>query len=110
MAMDQKERDKKRRDKEAKAGAEDMRLKALSGEKKMIRELMEWVEDSEQASMIMTCIRSMHSLGPEGARAAVDRLNARHRIELSDSWGARFENESRRELMRDPGDEVISPR
>lgn len=43
MAMDQKERDKKRREKEAKAGAEDMRLKALSGEKKMIRELMEWV-------------------------------------------------------------------
>lgn len=109
MAMDQKERDKKRREKEAKAGAEDMRLKALSGEKKMIRELMEWVEDSEQASMIMTCIRYVHSLGPEGVREAVDNLNARHKIELSDSWSARFDNESRRELMRDPGDEVISP-
>ena len=109
MAMDQRERDKKRRDKDAKAGVEDLRLKALSGEKKMILELMGWVDDSEQASMIMTCIRIMHSLGREGAREAVDRLNARHKIELSDSWGARFENESRRELMRDPGDEIVSP-
>lgn len=109
MALTQKQRDERRREKEAKLGAEELRIKALSGERQMVREIMAWTEDSEQASVIMACIRHMHSLGKDGARAALKSLNALHKIDLKDSWSARFDNESRKELMRDPGDQIICP-
>lgn len=41
MAMTQKERDQRRKEKDAKRGAEEMRIKAMAGEKKMVRELMD---------------------------------------------------------------------
>lgn len=109
MAMTQQQRDQKRREKDAKSGAEDMRLKARSGEKKMIQDIMEWTEDKEQASAIMFCIRHMHSLGREGARLALSDLVALHKKEISESWRARFEEESRREAIRNPGDEILRP-
>lgn len=109
MAMTQQQRDQKRRDKDAKSGAEDMRLKARSGEKKMIQDIMKWTEDKEQASAIMFCIRHMHALGSDGVRIASADLRALHKKEISESWRARFEEESRREAMRNPGDEILRP-
>lgn len=41
MAMTQKERDAKRRAKEARMGAEEMRFKAMAGEKRMLCDIME---------------------------------------------------------------------
>ena len=109
MAMTQQQRDQKRRDKELKTGAEELRLKALAGEKQMIKDIMEWTADKEQASAVMFCIRHVHSLGPEGARLAQKDLSALHKIDIQESWRARFAEESRREAMRNPGDEIISP-
>lgn len=109
MAMTQQQRDQKRRDKELKTGAEELRLKALSGEKRMIKDIMEWTDDTEKASAVMFCIRHIHSLGPEGVRLAQKDLSARHNMDIPESWRARFAEESRREAMRNPGDEIISP-
>ena len=109
MAMTQQQRDQRRREKDAKSGAEEMRLKALSGEKAMIKEIMEWTDDKEQASAIMFCIRHVHSLGREGVRSAQKHLRALNKVNIQDSWRARFEEESRREALRNPGDEIISP-
>ena len=109
MAMTQQQRDQKRRDKEAKFGAEELRLKALAGEKRMVKEIMEWTSDKEQASAVMFCIRYVHSLGPDGARLAQKELVSLHKKEIPESWRARFEEESRREAMRNPGDEILKP-
>ncbi|MFJ3486627.1 hypothetical protein ACIPL1_24960 [Pseudomonas sp. NPDC090202] len=109
MAMTQQQRDQRRREKDSKSGAEDMRLKARNGEKKMIQDIMEWTEDKEQASAIMFCIRHMHSLGREGALLALSDLVELHKREIPESWRARFEEESRREALRNPGDEILRP-
>lgn len=104
MAMTQQERDAKRRAKEAKMGAEEMRIKAMAGEKQMVREIMEWLDDSEQASVILTSVRHMHSLGPDGAKEAQKKLRAHHKFVISENVARRFDEESRAELRRDPGD------
>ncbi|KAA8689609.1 hypothetical protein [Pseudomonas caricapapayae] len=70
MAMTQKQRDDRRREKELRMGSEDLRIKARYGEKQMARDIMEWTKDSEQASVILASLRYMHSLGPAGAREA----------------------------------------
>ena len=109
MAMTQQERDAKRRAKEARMGAEEMRIKAVAGEKQMVRELMEWLDDTEQASVILTSVRYMHSLGPEGAREAVKKLRARHKFVISENVAREFEAKSLLMIQQDPGDEVIRP-
>jgi hypothetical protein len=75
----------------------------------MIKDIMEWTDDTEQASAVMFCIRHVHSLGPEGTRLAQKDLSALHKTHIPESWRARFAEESRREAMRNPGDEIISP-
>lgn len=109
MAMTQKERDEKRRAKMKAKGEEILRLPVMAGEKAMLRDLMEWTNDGEQASVIAGCLRYVHSLGPEGAYTALRQLCVLHELAIPESWSARFDNESRRELMRDPGDEIIAP-
>lgn len=109
MAMTQQERDAKRRAKEAKMGAEEMRFKALAGEKQMVREVMEWLDDTEQASVILSSVRYMHSLGPEGAREAVKNIRARHKFVISENVAREFEAKSLLMIQQDPGDEVIAP-
>jgi hypothetical protein len=109
MAMTQAERDEKRRTKMKARGEEILRLPVRTGEKDMLRDLMAWTDDAEQASVIAGCLRYVHSLGPEGAYTALRQLCVLHELNITESWRARFDNESRRELMRDPGDEIIAP-
>jgi hypothetical protein len=109
MAMTQQQRDERRRQKDAKSGAEELRFKALSGEKRMIRELMEWTDDTEQASMILACVRYVHSLGPDGSRTAMDDLRELHKVELSVDVERRLIAGSILMIQQDPGDQVISP-
>lgn len=109
MAMTQQQRDERRRQKDAKSGAEELRFKALSGEKRMIRELMEWNEDKEQASMILTSIRYLHSLGPDGSREALKELRALHKVSLEPDVERRLIAQSMLMIQQDPGDEVIRP-
>lgn len=109
MAMTQQERDAKRRAKEARMGAEEMRFKAMAGEKRMLCEIMEWADDKEQASVMQLCVRYMHSLGPEGVREAMNSLRARHKFVISENVARDFEAKSLLIIQQDSGDEVISP-
>lgn len=109
MAMTQKQRDERRRLKEAKSGVEELRFKALNGEKQMIRELMEWTEDTEQASAILECIRYVHSLGPDGSRKAMKDFRALHKVALSEDVEQRLIAGSMLMIQKDPGDEVVGP-
>ncbi|MEG5263276.1 hypothetical protein TRP66_03105 [Pseudomonas sp. JDS28PS106] len=109
MAMNQQQRDERRRQKDARSGAEELRFKALSGEKRMIRELMEWTDDTEQASMTLACVRYVHSLGPDGARKAMDDLRALHKVVLSVDVERRLIAGSMLMIQQDAGDEVIIP-
>ncbi|KPA87329.1 hypothetical protein PF66_06239 [Pseudomonas asplenii] len=48
MAMDQAERDRRRRNKSAERQEEDLRLKALPGTKQALSDLMAWAGMAEQ--------------------------------------------------------------
>ncbi|MEE5138715.1 hypothetical protein V2J83_24760 [Pseudomonas alliivorans] len=113
MALTQKQRDERRREKEAKLGAEELRIKALSGERQMVLEIMAWTDDSEQASVILASVRYMHSLGPEGSREAMSTLRALHKIEVSDSVAREIYDHGVRSIMNNPDqcedDEIERP-
>jgi hypothetical protein len=106
MSMSQQERDAKAKAKRAAKGEVSLSLRVRQGEKKVLEELMEWTEDTEQGSVMSACLRYVHALGPDGARHA---LRVRHEIEISENVAREFRNESLRELRKDPGDEVIAP-
>lgn len=109
MAMTQQERDARRKAKEDLMGAEEMRIKAWNGEKQMVREIMDWLDDTEQASVIQISVRHMHSLGREGARKAVKELRARHKFVVSESVATDFHTKSLAMIQQDPGDEIEAP-
>jgi hypothetical protein len=106
MAMDTKERSEVTANNRAARGEEELRLWCMKGTRNQLKELMEWTEDSQQASVMTLAIWYIHSLGPKAAREA---LIPRHDLKLKNSWRERFDNESRRELVRDPGEEIIAP-
>ncbi|MEE4675326.1 hypothetical protein V2K57_11720 [Pseudomonas alliivorans] len=106
MALTQKQRDERRREKEAKLGAEELRIKALSGEKQMARDIMEWTDDSEQASVVLASLRYMHSLGPAGAREAMATLRARHAFVVSDSVAQAIYDHGVRSILNSPNQDV----
>lgn len=106
MPMDTKDRSAKTAKGRAARGEEELRLWCRPGTRQMIKDLMEWASDKQQASVMTGALRHLHSLGPEAAREA---LSPRHDLVIKESWREAFVNESRRELMRDPGDEVITP-
>jgi len=106
MAMDTKERSEVTAKNRAARGEEELRLWCMKGTRDQLKELMEWTEDSQQASVMTLALRYVHSLGPEAAREA---LLPRHDLHIKESWRRRFENETRRELLKEPGDEIIAP-
>lgn len=109
MAMTQKERDQRRKEKDAKRGAEEMRIKTMAGEKKMVLELMDCLEDKEQASMILTSVRYMHSMGRDGVREAMKAFRALHKVRLTEDVERRFMAQSMLMIQQDPGDEIVPP-
>lgn len=76
MAMDQAERDKRRREKAAKVKEEDLRLKVRPGTKQVLLELMEWAGIEEQGEAMTLMIHHVEALGHH----ALFRI-ARHEIE-----------------------------
>ncbi|MGJ3438642.1 hypothetical protein AAZU54_01435 [Pseudomonas sp. Je.1.5.c] len=76
MAMDQAERDRRRREKSAKHQEEDLRLKVRSGTKQALLELMEWASIEEQGEAMTLMIHHIEALGHH----ALFRI-ARHEIE-----------------------------
>lgn len=76
MAMQQSERDKRRREKAVKVEEEDLRLKVRPGTKQALLELMEWAGIEEQGEAMTLMIHHVEALGHH----ALFRI-ARHEIE-----------------------------
>lgn len=76
MAMDQAERDKRRRKKAERLQEEDLRLKVRPGPKQALLELMEWAGIEEQGEAMTLMIHHIEALGHH----ALLRI-ARHEIE-----------------------------
>lgn len=106
MAMDTKERSEVTAKNRAARGEEELRLWCKQGTRDQVKDLMDWTDDTQQASVVTHAIRYLHSLGPEAAREA---LTPRHNLQLKESWRERFDEESRRDLLKNPGDEIIAP-
>lgn len=106
MALDTKERSAVTAKNRAARGEEELRLWCMQGTRDQLKDLMDWTKDTQQASVMTLAIRFIHTLGPEAARKA---LMPRHDLTIKESWRERFENETRRELLRDPGDEIEAP-
>ncbi|MDH1511823.1 hypothetical protein N5I28_18905 [Pseudomonas mosselii] len=66
MAMDQAERDRRRREKAERLQEEDLRLNVRPGTKQALLELMEWSGIEEQGEAKTRMIRHLHGLDPHG--------------------------------------------
>ncbi|WP_226501440.1 hypothetical protein [Pseudomonas sp. MWU16-30322] len=106
MAKTGQERSAKAALKRIEFDEKELRHRCRLGTRLTLEELMDWSEDTEQASVIEGCLRYVHSLGRDGAREA---LKARHEIVISENVAREFRNQSLAELKRDPGDEFIPP-
>lgn len=81
MALTPKQRDDKRKEKEAKAGIEELRMKARAGTRQALAEIMQWAQVEESGEAMTLLIHRIHELGPE---AALHFLSApRHEIVIS---------------------------
>jgi hypothetical protein len=78
MAMEQAERDRRRREKSARLQEEDLRLKVRPGTKQALLELMEWAGIEEQGEALTLMIHHIKALGHH----ALLRI-ARHEIEAN---------------------------
>ncbi|WP_144938455.1 hypothetical protein [Pseudomonas alabamensis] len=76
MAMEQAERDRRRREQSARLQEEDLRLKVRPGTKQALAELMEWAGLTEQGEALTLMIHHIEALGHH----ALVRI-ARHEIE-----------------------------
>ncbi|MBZ3666595.1 regulator of G-protein signaling domain-containing protein [Pseudomonas monteilii] len=81
MAKTQKQRDDERRDKEAKAQVEDLRLKVRQGTKQALTEIKAWASVEENGEAMTLLIHRIHELGPEAARHFLSA--PRHKISIS---------------------------
>lgn len=106
MAMDQQARSAKSATKRKELEEEDLRLRVRKGEKEDLLVLMEWTSDTQQGSVMASCLRYVRSLGRDGA---IEALRSRHEIVISENVAREFHNQSLAELKRDPGDEILTP-
>ncbi|MDU9394578.1 hypothetical protein [Pseudomonas sp. zfem002] len=98
MAMDQAERDRRRREKSAKLQEEDLRLKVRPGTKQALLELMEWAGIEEQGEAMTLMIHHLHGLGPGGALPLL--TPPRHEITVSPAVARKLQLAYQREAMR----------
>ncbi|MDI3370431.1 hypothetical protein QLG14_14430 [Pseudomonas sp. V104_10] len=98
MAMDQAERDRRRREKAERLQEEDLRLKVRPGTKQALLELMEWAGIEEQGEAMTLMIHHLHGLGPGGALPLLEP--PRHEIKVSPSVARKLENFRAREALR----------
>ncbi|UVM53534.1 hypothetical protein LOY37_14220 [Pseudomonas sp. B21-012] len=98
MAMDQAERDRRRREKSAKVQEEDLRLKVRPGTKQALLELMEWAGIEEQGEAMTLMIHHLHGLGPNVALPLL--TPPRHEITVSPTVARKLERFRERESLR----------
>lgn len=89
MALTPKQRDEKRKIKEAKAGIEDLRMKAGQGTRQALAEIMQWADVEENGEAMTLLIHRIHELGPEAARHFLSA--PRHEIIVSDFVARRLD-------------------
>lgn len=105
MAMDQAERDRRRREKAERLLEEDLRLKVRPGTKQALLDLMEWAGIEEQGEAMTLMIHRLHELGRE---AAIYFLTPpRHKITISPIVARKLENFCRREALRITNDDNL---
>jgi hypothetical protein len=97
MAMDQAERDKRRREKAERLQEEDLRLKVRPGTKQALLELMEWAGIEEQGEAMTLMIHHLHGLGPGGALPLL--TPPRHEITVSPSVARKLQQFSERQAL-----------
>ena len=100
MAMTPQERDEKRKKKEAKAGVEELRMKARSGTRQALAEIMQWAEVEENGEAMTLLIHRIHELGPEAARHFLSA--PRHEITISPDVARRLDQFRISRQMREP--------
>lgn len=98
MAMDQSERDKRRREKAAKVKEEDLRLKVRPGTKQALLELMQWSQIEEQGEALTLMIHHLHGLGPN--RAVLFLTPPRHEYRISKAVAQKIERFNSLEALR----------
>ena len=98
MAMDQAERDRRRREKSAKHQEEDLRLKVRPGTKQALLELMEWAGIEEQGEAMTLMIHHLHGLGPGGALPLL--TPPRHEITVSPAVARKLDLFAQREKIK----------
>lgn len=82
MAKSTQERSAKTAAKRIEYDEKELRLRCRKGTRNVLQELMDWTEDTEQASVMEAALRHVHSLGRDGAMAA---LTPRHKITISEN-------------------------
>lgn len=104
MAKTQKQRDDDRREREAKAQVEDLRLKVRQGTKQALTEIKAWANVEENGEAMTLLIHRIHELGPEAARHFLSA--PRHEIKLSSSVARRLDQFRLSRELRAPGLEL----
>jgi hypothetical protein len=97
MAMDQKARSAKSTAKRKELEEEDLRLRVRKGEKEYLLVLMEWTSDTQQGSVMASCLRYVRSLGREGA---IEALRSRHEIVVDENVAVELYAISQRQASR----------
>jgi len=98
MAMEQAERDRRRREKSARLKEEDLRLKVRPGTKQALLELMEWAGIKEQGEALTLMIHHLHGLGPGGALPLLEP--PRHEITILPAVAQKLELAYQRESLK----------
>jgi len=105
MALDQKERSAKSAKKREEFDEKELRHRLRLGTRQKLEELMQWNDIEEISEAVQNLILNAHALGPTLSCEAIE--SPRHKFTISENVARIFERESRREIARDSGDEVI---
>ena len=107
MAKTGQERSAKAAEKRSQYDEKELRHRVRLGIRQKLDELMAWNGIEEMSEAVQNLILNAHALGPTLSFQAME--SPRHIVQISENVARMFENESRREIARDPGDEVLTP-
>lgn len=107
MAKSTQERSAKSAEKARKFDEKELRHKVRPGIHQAMDRIRERSGVTEISEIMQTAILKMDAM--DDAELIEFLTIPRHKIEISETWRDKFDNESRREAMKDPGDEIIQP-
>jgi hypothetical protein len=107
MAKSIQERSAKMAEKRLEFDEKELRHRLRLGTRHKLLELMEWNQITEISEAVQNLILNAHSLGPILSYQAIE--SPRHKVQITANVARMFDQESRKEVARDPGDEVVEP-